>query len=154
MTDHDAPPPPAPLPRETLDGWRAAQARTVFIRDLELVARIGVHPHERAAPQPIRLTLTLQVAGDAPPAAERLPFAPPPRPDDPAARRVVCYESLSGMIRDLIAAGHIDYVETLAERVAAGCLADPRILEATVAIEKPRAIADADAAGVALTRRR
>lgn len=139
-------------PIETLAGWRAASARRVFVRDLRVEALIGVHPHERREAQPVVVSLDLQVDDGA--AAERLIFTPPPQPHEAVARTVVCYESLSNMVTALLDEGHIDYVETLAERIAARCLEDDRVIEVAVRIEKPRAIASAAAAGVEILRRR
>ena len=43
----------------------AARAlRHVFIRDLVLPARIGVHPHEHAGPQRVRINIDLGVEDD------------------------------------------------------------------------------------------
>ena len=57
-------------------------------------------------------------------------------------------------VKDLLSRGHVQLVETLAEDIAAMCLADTRVLEVTVEIEKPEAIEEARAVGVALTRSR
>lgn len=144
----------APM-KELLAGWTAAAARRVFVRDFTLAASIGVHPHEREAPQPIVVSLDLQVdaePADAAPGDAR--FSPPERADDPAGDQVVCYESLTNMVTELVGGGHIDYVETLAERIAERCLEDPRVLEALVRVEKPNAIAAAASAGVEILRRR
>jgi 7,8-dihydroneopterin aldolase/epimerase/oxygenase len=45
-------------------------------------------------------------------------------------------------------------VETLAERVAADCLADPRAASVRVRIEKPDVIANAGSVGVEINRSR
>lgn len=135
-----------------LDGWRAATARRVFLRDLTLPARIGVHAHERLGPQTIQMTLDLEVAPAQP--ADRLRFSPPPRPGDAAAQDVVCYQALTEAVEALLAEGHIDYVETLAEQLAALCLSDDRVRAALVRIEKPDAIPQAAGAGVEILRRR
>lgn len=137
---------------ETLSGWNAATARRVFVRGLEISASIGVYRHERETPQPVLISIDLLVDSGA--EARTIVYAPPLREDDPAARDVVCYESLSNMVRDIITAGHIDYVETLAERIAARCLEDDRILEASIKVEKPKAIPGAETAGVEILRRR
>lgn len=142
----------AAKPIETLAGWRAAQARRVFVRDLRLDASIGVHAHERAQSQPVVVSIDLQVDDGA--AAERIVYSPPPQGSEAVTRSVVCYESLSNMVADLLAEGHIDFVETLAERIAARCLADDRVTEVTVRVEKPDAIAAAAAVGVEIVRRR
>jgi dihydroneopterin aldolase len=118
----------------------AAGTRRVLVRDLVLSARIGVHPHEAQAPQRVRLNLDLRVAeGDRP-------------PEDLA--EVVDYEALVGRVRGLVESGHVKLVETLAERVAALCLEDPRVRAARVRVEKLDAIRDAAAVGVEIERTR
>lgn len=141
---------------ETLAGWRAADARRVFLRNLRLEASIGVHRHELIARQPILVSIELEVAADrsTAPGADAHWFAPPVRPGDHAARSVVCYESVAGMVSALVDDGHIDYVETLAERIVDACLRDDRIMAVAVRIEKPNAIVAAETVGVELSRRR
>ena len=39
----------------------------VLIRDLELLARIGVHGHEQGKPQPVRINLALTAETGSPP---------------------------------------------------------------------------------------
>ncbi|MEM1420413.1 MAG: dihydroneopterin aldolase [Pseudomonadota bacterium] len=135
---------------ELSSGQNAADLRRVFVRDYTLDASIGVHPHELEKLQPIIVSLDLSVR----PADKdfQLVFMPPPRDGDELARNVVCYESLTNMVRRLAQSGHIDYVETMCEQIATHCLEDDRIMEVTVIVEKPEAITDARAAGVALTR--
>ena len=84
--------------------------RHVFVRDLVLPARIGVHPHELAGPQPIRINLDLGVEDDGARARSRAPVG-----RDELAR-VVDYETLTAQVRALVASGHVRLVETLAER--------------------------------------
>ena len=54
----------------------------------------------------------------------------------------------------LVASGHIELVETLAERLAADCLDHPRAVRVRVRVRKPEAIEGAAAAGVELTASR
>ena len=117
----------------------AAQGtRHLLVRDLVLSARIGVHPQEARAPQRIRLNLDLGVAeGDR-------------APEDLA--EVVDYEALVERVRRLVASRHVKLVETLAERVAALCLEDPRVRSARVRVEKLDAIPDTAAVGVEIER--
>jgi len=51
-------------------------------------------------------------------------------------------------------AGHVNLVETLAERIAGDCLADARVAAVRVRIEKPDVIANAQAVGVEIVRTR
>ena len=48
--------------------------RMVFVRGLELMARLGIHPHEKAAPQRIVVGVELVVRDDAAPAASQDAF--------------------------------------------------------------------------------
>lgn len=116
-------------------------ARRVFVRDLLLDALIGIYPEERVKPQKILINLDLWVA-ETP--------GEPPR----SYAEVVCYENLVTRSKALLAQGHVDLVETLAERLAGLCLDDPRVLRARVRVEKPDAIAEAAGVGVEIERRR
>jgi dihydroneopterin aldolase len=94
-----------------------------------------VHPHERGRLQPLVLDveLTLEPAVVA------------------GIGDTVNYEILAQTARDLAAEGHVELVETYAERLAAACLALPRVAAVRVRAEKPQAIPDAAAAGVEVT---
>jgi dihydroneopterin aldolase len=118
--------------------------RVVFVRGLELMARLGIHPHEKAAPQRIRLDLELLVQDEAAPSGIGA--------DD--FRRVVDYQRLVELARSVIATGHVLLVETLAERLAAAALEDPRVERARVTVEKPDAFHDVSGVGVVVERRR
>jgi len=122
--------------------------RHVFLRDLVLPASIGVHPHEHAAPQRVRINVDLGVEDDGARALSR----PSVGRDD--LRRVVDYEGVADAVRAIVAAGHVMLVETLAERIAESCLADPRVHLARVQVEKLDVFADAASAGVEIERRR
>jgi dihydroneopterin aldolase len=111
--------------------------RVVFLRGLELMARLGIHPHEKAAPQRIRLSVELLVQDEAAPAQVG--------PDD--FRRVVDYQRLVELARAVVAEGHVLLVETLAERIAAAALEDRRVERARVTVEKPDAFPDVDFGG-------
>lgn len=114
--------------------------RRVLVRGLELPAHVGVYRHEEGRHQRIRVDLSLGVP-DLPPAADRL-------------SEVVDYDPAIAAVRALVAEGHVRLIETLAERIAAACLADPRVHEVTVRIEKLDAHADAEAVGIEIERRR
>jgi dihydroneopterin aldolase len=117
--------------------------RVVFLRGLELMARLGIHPHEKAAPQRIRLHVELLVQDDAAPSGIGT--------DD--LGRVVDYQHLVLLAREVVSAGHVLLVETLAERIAAAALADRRVERARVTVEKPEAFPDVEAVGVVVERR-
>ncbi len=128
--------------------------RHMFIRDLVLIASIGVHKHEHEAAQRIRINIDLAVADPGAAAnASRPAFGRPAAGDDDLAR-VVDYETIVNRARALVAAGHVQLVETLAERLAEACLADARIRVARVRVEKLDVFADAASTGVEVERRR
>jgi dihydroneopterin aldolase len=112
----------------------------VFVRGLMLTCFIGAHPHERLAPQRVRVDIELAVA-----------TAPP---GDDSLVDVVDYERVVNAVRRIAAEGHINLVETFAERIAALCLGDQRVVEARVRVAKPDVFDDAEAVGVELVRGR
>jgi dihydroneopterin aldolase len=117
----------------------ARQGETrVLVRNLLLNARIGLHQHERLADQPIRVNLDLTVDFGG--------------PVDDDYDKVVCYGQLVTGVRGVVGAGHVTLVETLAERVAEMCLADPRVLSARVRIEKLEVFPEAESVGIEIER--
>ncbi len=123
-----------------MSGIAAPGVRHVFLRDMVLQARIGLYPHEHGVSQRVRINIDLGVEEGADTSDE--------------LGRVVSYETVAIAVRAIVAAGHVNLVETLAERLAAACLVDPRVLLAHVRVEKLDVFPDAAAAGVAIVRRR
>jgi dihydroneopterin aldolase len=113
--------------------------RHVLVRDFVLDCEIGALRHERGARQRVRINLDLAVREEMQPIADDL-------------RNVVCYDEIVGGIRRLAEAGHVNLVETLAERIAAMCLADARIRIARVSVEKLDVYPDIGSVGVAIER--
>jgi len=116
--------------------------RHVFIRDLVLSGFIGVYPSEHAAPQRIRINLDLAVADPGSQRGSR------PRVGRDDLARVINYETTAEIARACVAAGHVQLVETLAERIAEQILQDERIRSVRVRVEKLDVFADAASAGV------
>lgn len=114
--------------------------RHVFLRDVVLLARIGIYEHEHAEPQRVRVNVDLGV-DEGPEEGDEL-------------ARVVDYERVADAVRAIAAKGHIRLVETLAERIARACLADPRVRFARVRVEKLDVFPDAASAGVEVERAR
>ena len=129
--------------RTNVQPLRIADARRrirhVFVRDLELNANIGVYHREKGQLQPVRINVDLTVEeteGEV---------------DDKLAN-VVDYGAVVDGIKDILAGGHLNLVETLAEKIAAHCLADSRVKVARVRIEKLKVIAEAHSVGVEIER--
>jgi dihydroneopterin aldolase len=114
--------------------------RHVFIRNLEVLAQIGVYGHEQGKLQPVRINVDLAVE-DVIAVEDKL-------------EKVVDYATIEQAIRTLIAAGHINLAETLAERIAEASFADPRVKSARVRVEKLHALPGAESAGVEIERER
>lgn len=122
----------------------AAGLRVVFVRGLELRASLGVHPHEKAAPQRVVVGVELAVLDEAAPSGVG--------EDD--LRRTVDYSAVVRAARTIVAEGHTLLVETLAERLALAALDDPRVVKARVSVEKPDAFLEAASVGVSVERTR
>ena len=117
------------------DGLRTVMTR-VFVTGLKVQAEIGVYKHEIGRVQPLVVDVELDVPTAG---ADRL-------------AETLNYETILTAARDIAAQGHIELVETFAERLARACLADPRVTQARVRVEKPLALApDAVGAGVEIT---
>ncbi|MEM6681914.1 MAG: dihydroneopterin aldolase [Pseudomonadota bacterium] len=112
-----------------------ATQQTLIINGLELQARIGVYAHEQRSAQPIRLDLQIGLTA-------------PALSDTDTYEDVVCYDQIVAQIRSVIAADHINLVETLAQRVAAKLFANALIETLTIRIEKPIALAEAQGVGI------
>lgn len=129
--------------KKVVQPLRIADAKTrirhVFIRDLVLDACIGVHGFEKEKTQAIRLNLDMAVWESS----DRL---------DDDLNNVVCYEKITREVRDLIARGHVNLVETLAEKVADLCLTETRVRSVRVRVEKLDVFPDATSVGVEIER--
>jgi dihydroneopterin aldolase len=112
---------------------------TVTVRGLVLMCSIGIRASERERTQRVRVSVDL-VAGN--------PF---PRED---RRRIINYEKVVAAIRGIVAAGHIDLCEGLAERISAACLADRRVKWVRVWVEKLDVFPEAEGVGAMLERTR
>jgi dihydroneopterin aldolase len=95
----------------------------VFIHDLVLEIEIGVHHYEKGATQRVRFSVDV----DLTPSAHAL---------DDDISHTFDYDTILSGIKAIVARGHINLVETLAEDVARHCLAHPRAARVVVKIEK------------------
>lgn len=113
--------------------------RHVFVRDLELKALVGIHEHEKIAPQRIIINVDLMVDESEP-------------VQDDVFRTVVDYERVVKKIQQIIDEGHVNLLETLAERFAQRCLDDTRVLSCRIRIEKPDVMPEAASVGIEIER--
>lgn len=125
--------------------------RHMFVRDLVLEAHIGVHAFEHGRTQRVRINLDLAVR-EAGGETQVLQMSRPAVGRDELAR-VVDYERIVLGAREVVASGHVQLVETLAERLAELCLADRRVSHVRVRVEKLDVFADTASVGVEIERR-
>lgn len=116
--------------------------RHLFLKNMVLDAHIGVFPHEQGVTQRIRVSVSFGVLdrNDLEVGADDL-------------SRTVSYEDVVLLVRRIVQEGHVQLVETLAERIAAGVLADARVRVVRVRIEKLDVFEEIEAVGVEIERR-
>ena len=113
----------------------------VFVEGLTLDASIGINPAERRHRQPVVIDVGLTVEVTPPLDSENI-------------ADTVSYGDVVDAARRIVAAGHIDLVETLAERIAAAALENKRVARVRVRVAKPAIIPEAKAVGVEIERQR
>jgi 7,8-dihydroneopterin aldolase/epimerase/oxygenase len=113
----------------------------ITVTGIEVFAHHGVLPHERELGQRFVLDLVLE-----------LDLAPAAASDDVAD--TVHYGELATAVAAVAAADPVALIETVADRVARRCLADPRVVATEVTVHKPSAPLPVVAREVAVTVRR
>lgn len=113
--------------------------RHVFVKGLEIDAVVGVHDHEKREAQRLIVSVDLTVRENAAGQADQL-------------EEVVCYADVARQAREICANGHVNLLETLAERIAHSCLGDDRVVAVRVRMEKPNAIPECRSVGIEIER--
>lgn len=111
----------------------------VFVHDLVLDAEIGVYSHEKGVTQRARFSVDIEVV-------------PTDQAVEDEISRVLDYDMIISTIKEVLARGHIQLVETLADEIATRCLSHPRAASVKVRIEKLDK--EPGAVGVEIVRRR
>jgi len=111
----------------------------IFIDNLKVFGILGIHPHEQAQPQLIRISVSastnIQRAAKA---------------DD--IHQTLNYSTLSKQIITFVEDHHFLTIEALIESLAQMILNMDHICEVHLRIEKPNAVPRADCVGVEITR--
>jgi dihydroneopterin aldolase len=94
----------------------------IFVRDFVLPVEIGAYSFEHGHTQKVRFDVTADV------------LRVTDHPED--MRHVFSYDIIMDGIRTIVARGHVQLSETLAEDVAALVLKHPRVMRVTVKVEK------------------
>lgn len=96
---------------------------TIFVRDFVADCNVGVYAEEQGITQKVMFTVEARLATNV--------YA-----DNDEMAEVPSYADIIDTIVALARGGHINLVETFAERIAESCLADPRIVAVRVRLEK------------------
>jgi dihydroneopterin aldolase len=94
----------------------------IFVSDFVLPVQIGAYSFEHGHTQKVRFDVSADVL--------RVTKAP----ED--MRHVFSYDIIMDGIRAIVASGHVQLTETLAEQVAARVLENPRVIRVTVRVQK------------------
>ncbi len=114
---------------------------TITLTGLRARGHHGVYDLERSRGQEFVVDVALELDLDR--AA---------RTDDLAD--TVDYGRLAGALVEIVGGAPVHLIETLADRLATACLADRRVLAATVTVHKPQAPIEHEFTDVAVTLRR
>ena len=120
---------------------RGRALRRVFVRDLELMASVGVFELEKRYEQRLIISVDLLVIDDYDGKSDNL-------------GAVLDYGSVVAGIRTIVESGHTNLLETLAERIAQRCLSDARVMRAVVRLEKPDIVPGCRTVGIEIERDR
>jgi dihydroneopterin aldolase len=113
----------SPQPARAAKPRQAAPLDKIFVRDLVILCSIGAFEEEKHEKQRVRFQVEVWIY-------------PSRRRGNDDVSSVVSYDLIVEAIRCVTGAGHINLVETLAERVAARCLAHRRAARVRVVAEK------------------
>lgn len=110
--------------------------RTITIEGLHVLAQVGVLAHEFGAPQPLLISLSVDMPGA------------PIVPERDEMSQVLDYRRLRELAKAEAEREHVHLLETLAGRIAQRALALPGVAAARVRVAKPQVFADCDAVSV------
>jgi dihydroneopterin aldolase len=113
----------------------------ISLLGLRAFGRHGVLGHERATGQEFVIDAVLAVDTSAAAAADDLALT-------------VDYGTLADRLAAIVAGPPVDLIETLADRLAAACLAEPAVSEVEITVHKPHAPVAQHVADISVTIRR
>lgn len=99
------------------------QCDRIFVRDLVLDCELGVYAEEKGVTQKVGFSIVAAVSPEASSVADEIAEVP-------------SYDDLIKVVKAIMSDGHINLVETIAERIAARILEEKRIVAVKVRIEK------------------
>lgn len=104
-------------------GGRREIGDTIFVNDFVVDCNVGVYAEEQGVTQKVAFTVEARLVPEVFSANDAIVEVP-------------SYADIIDSIVNLARGGHINLVETFAERIAEICLADPRIAAVLVRLEK------------------
>jgi len=113
----------------------------IFVNDLTARCIIGVNEDERREKQDVVINLEICADQDKPCRSDRFEDS-------------LDYRVFKKRILQMVEGSPFTLVEAMAPAVADICLADPRVAQVTVRVEKPGALRFARSVGVEITRAR
>ena len=114
----------------------AIHCRKLFLRNHEVMVRIGAHDFEKTAPQRMQFNVELYVPFEA------------SRSDTDRLSDVVDYDFVRQVIAERVARGHIELQETLCDDLMQVLLAHPGVQAVRLSSCKPDVYPDCEAVGV------
>ena len=107
----------------------------IVIKDLVLPWSIGVFTHEKNQPQRVRISLTIQTRYNTKQLNDNI-------------KNVISYANIVDGIKLLSVSGHINLVETLAQKIAALCLSYSLVYDVLVRVEKLDVYENVESVGI------
>ena len=114
--------------------------RRIFLRDLEVPARIGAHDFEKSGTQRVIFNIELFV-----------PYADS-TPQHDQLHEVVDYDFVRQVIARQVASGHVELQETLCDALVSTLLAHPQVRAVRLSSCKPDVYPDCAGVGVEVFR--
>ena len=125
-------------PEDAANALESAETDLIFVRDFVQEMEIGAYGFERGRRQTVRFSVEADVVRAS------------VRPGEMAD--IYSYDLIMDAVRSLVASGHTDFVETLAEELSATLLGDRRVRAVMVRVEKLQL--EPGAVGIEIRRRR
>lgn len=121
-------------------GSRITESR-IFLKDARVRASVGVYAHEKQGPQDILINVEVDVIPNDQWASDDI-------------QHVMSYDDVLAALKDTATEGHIELLETFAEKIIERIFANERAQGVTVQIEKPGIFPEVRSAGIQIQRRR
>lgn len=110
---------------------------TLHIRDLVLECRVGLHDHEKQAPQKLRINASILCTW---------------KRSEETSASVVCYGHIVETLRHFQERRHVDILENLARQMIDAIGVHPRMRQVKLRVDKCDIFDDAESVGVEIVK--